>query len=85
MVVGGSQQESLDLGFVPLGTCQEGVPVILKEPMLCDGFDPMSHSFTVRDVITELSGPRLTSCRTEMYLQLFDHWMVINVMYIRSF
>ncbi|VDO49646.1 unnamed protein product [Schistosoma margrebowiei] len=49
MVVGGSQQESLDLGFVPLGTCQEGVSVILKEPMLSDGLDPVSLSFTVRD------------------------------------
>ncbi|VDP55908.1 unnamed protein product [Schistosoma curassoni] len=32
-----------------------------------DGLDPMSHSFTVRDVTTELSGPRLMSCRTEIY------------------
>ncbi|VDP58642.1 unnamed protein product [Schistosoma mattheei] len=45
----------MDLGFVLLGTRQQGVPVILKEVV-----------FTVRDVNTELSGPRPTSCRTEI-------------------
>ncbi|VDP74850.1 unnamed protein product [Schistosoma curassoni] len=64
MVVGGSQYETLDLGFVLLGTRQHGVHVILKELVLPDGFDPVSLGFTVRDVITGLSGQRLTSCRT---------------------
>ncbi|VDP16477.1 unnamed protein product [Schistosoma margrebowiei] len=58
MVVGGSQQETLDSGFVLLVTRQQGVPVILKELVLPDGFDPVSSSFTVRDVTTELSGLR---------------------------
>ncbi|VDP48085.1 unnamed protein product [Schistosoma margrebowiei] len=31
MVVEGSQQETLDPGFVLLGTRQQGVPVILRE------------------------------------------------------
>ncbi|VDO51170.1 unnamed protein product [Schistosoma margrebowiei] len=31
MVVGGSQQGTLDLRFVLLGTCQQGVPVILRQ------------------------------------------------------
>ncbi|VDO84443.1 unnamed protein product [Schistosoma margrebowiei] len=66
MVVGGSQQETLYPGFVLLGTRQQGVPVILRELVLPDGFDPVSPSFTARDVIIELSGPRPTSCRTEM-------------------
>ncbi|VDP56406.1 unnamed protein product [Schistosoma margrebowiei] len=66
MVVGGSQQETLDQGFVLLGTRQQGVPVILMELVLPGGFDLVSPSFTVRDVATELSEPRLTSCRTEM-------------------
>ncbi|VDO57466.1 unnamed protein product [Schistosoma margrebowiei] len=66
MVVGGSQQETLDTGFVLLGTHHQGVPVILREPVLPGGFDPMSPSFTVRNVTTELSRPRLTFCRTEM-------------------
>ncbi|VDP25879.1 unnamed protein product [Schistosoma curassoni] len=66
MVVGGSRQETLDPGFVLLGTRQQGVPVILRELMLLDGLDPVSPIFTVRDVTTELSEPRLTSCRTEM-------------------
>ncbi|VDP07574.1 unnamed protein product [Schistosoma mattheei] len=66
MVMGGSQQETLDPGFVLLDTRQQGVPLILRELVLSDGFDPVSPSFTVRDVTTELSGPRSTSCRTEM-------------------
>ncbi|VDP38525.1 unnamed protein product [Schistosoma margrebowiei] len=79
MMVGGSRQETLDPGFVLLGTRQQGVPVILRELVLPDGFDLVSPSFTVRDVATELSGPRLTSCRTEMYLQLIDHWVVVMI------
>ncbi|VDP43979.1 unnamed protein product [Schistosoma curassoni] len=71
-MVGCSQQETLDLGFVPLGTRQQDVPVILRELILPDGFDPMSPSFTVRNVNTGLSGLRLISYRTEMYSQLID-------------
>ncbi|VDP69734.1 unnamed protein product [Schistosoma mattheei] len=66
MMVGGSQQETLDPGFALLGTRQQGIPVILRELVLPDRFDAMSPSFTVRDVTIELSGPRSTSCRTEM-------------------
>ncbi|VDP60765.1 unnamed protein product [Schistosoma curassoni] len=66
MVVGGSRQENLDPGSVLLGTRQQSVPVILRELVLPNGFDHVSHSFTVRDVTTELSGQRPTSCRTEM-------------------
>ncbi|VDP16349.1 unnamed protein product [Schistosoma margrebowiei] len=55
MVVGGSRQETLDMGFVLLGTHQQGVPVILRELVFPVGFDPVSPSFTVRDVTTELS------------------------------
>ncbi|VDO62447.1 unnamed protein product [Schistosoma margrebowiei] len=66
MVVGGSRQETLDQGFALLDTCQQGVPVILRELVLPCGFDLVSPSFTVRHVKTQLSGPRPTSCRTEM-------------------
>ncbi|VDP18710.1 unnamed protein product [Schistosoma margrebowiei] len=52
-----SQQETLDQGFVLLGTRQQGVPVILRELLLPGGFDLVSPSFTVRDVTTELSEP----------------------------
>ncbi|VDO53020.1 unnamed protein product [Schistosoma margrebowiei] len=52
MTAEGSQQETLDPGFVLLSTRQQGVPVILREPLLLDGFDSISPSFTVRDVIT---------------------------------
>ncbi|VDP85376.1 unnamed protein product [Schistosoma mattheei] len=57
MVVGGIQQETLDPSFVLLGTRQQGVPVILRELVLLDEFDPVSPSLTVRDVTTRLSGP----------------------------
>ncbi|VDP48713.1 unnamed protein product [Schistosoma mattheei] len=56
MVVGGSQQETLDLGFVLLGTHQQGVLVILRELVLPNSFDPVSTSFTVRDITTWISG-----------------------------
>ncbi|VDP32711.1 unnamed protein product [Schistosoma curassoni] len=46
MVVGGSQQETLDLRFVLLCTRQQGVPVILKGLMHPDGFDLVLPSFT---------------------------------------
>ncbi|VDP48288.1 unnamed protein product [Schistosoma curassoni] len=48
MVVGGSQQETLDPGFVLLDTRQQDVPIILRGLVLPDRFDPMSPSFTVR-------------------------------------
>ncbi|VDP16325.1 unnamed protein product [Schistosoma margrebowiei] len=66
MVVGSSRQETLDSGFVLLDTRQQGVPVILRDLVLPGGFDPMSLSFTFREVTTELSEPRPTSFRTEM-------------------
>ncbi|VDP76088.1 unnamed protein product [Schistosoma mattheei] len=56
----------MDLGFVLLGTRQQGVPLMLRELVLLDGLDPVSPSFTVSDVTTELSGPRPTSCMSEM-------------------
>ncbi|VDP56573.1 unnamed protein product [Schistosoma curassoni] len=47
MVVRGSRQETLDPGFLLLGTRQQGIPVILRELVLPDGFDLVSPSFTV--------------------------------------
>ncbi|VDO60572.1 unnamed protein product [Schistosoma margrebowiei] len=46
MVVGGSQQETLDPGVVILGTRQQGVSVILRELVFSGGFDLVSPSFT---------------------------------------
>ncbi|VDP46165.1 unnamed protein product [Schistosoma curassoni] len=66
MVVGSIQQETLNPGFVLLGTRQQGVPVILRELVLPGGVDLVSPSSIVRDVATELSEPRLTFCKTEM-------------------
>ncbi|VDP59155.1 unnamed protein product [Schistosoma mattheei] len=55
MVVAGSQQKTLNLGFVLLGTHQYGVHVMVRELILPEGFDPMLPSITVRDVTTKLS------------------------------
>ncbi|VDP35555.1 unnamed protein product, partial [Schistosoma mattheei] len=48
MVVGGSRQETLNLGAVLFGTRQQGVPVILRELVLPGGFDPVSPNFTIK-------------------------------------
>ncbi|VDO80006.1 unnamed protein product [Schistosoma margrebowiei] len=45
----------MDPGFVLLRTRQQGIPVILRKLVPPGGFDLLSPSFTVRDVITELS------------------------------
>ncbi|VDO43566.1 unnamed protein product [Schistosoma margrebowiei] len=58
-MVGGSQHETPGLGFVLLYTHRQGVPVILRKLMLSDRFDPVSPSFTVVEVNTKLSVPRL--------------------------
>ncbi|VDP64802.1 unnamed protein product [Schistosoma mattheei] len=68
-MVGGSQQETLDPGFVLLGTRQQGVPVILRELVLPGGFDLVSPSFTVRDVTTELSVPSIESAESMQYVR----------------
>ncbi|VDO76560.1 unnamed protein product [Schistosoma curassoni] len=47
MVVGGNRQETLDPGFMLLGTRQQGVPAILRELMLPGGFDLVSPTFTM--------------------------------------
>ncbi|VDP33846.1 unnamed protein product [Schistosoma curassoni] len=47
----------------------QDVPVVLRELMLPDGFDPVSPSFAVRDVTTGSFGQRLTSCRSEMFTE----------------
>ncbi|VDP24623.1 unnamed protein product [Schistosoma curassoni] len=59
MVVEGSQQETLDTGFVLLGTRQQGVPVILRELVLLGGFDLVSPSFTLKLQDDEFWNPRL--------------------------
>ncbi|VDO66802.1 unnamed protein product [Schistosoma curassoni] len=39
--------ETLDSGFVLLGTRQQGVPVILRELVLLNGFDPVSNLWNI--------------------------------------
>ncbi|VDP54907.1 unnamed protein product [Schistosoma margrebowiei] len=72
MMVGSSQQKTLDLRFVLFGTHLKSVPLTLRELMLHDGFEPMSPNFTVRDVTNEFSGPRITSFRTDTYIHTFQ-------------
>ncbi|VDP53818.1 unnamed protein product [Schistosoma curassoni] len=56
MLVGGNRP-----GFVPLDTRHQGVPVILRELVLPDGFDPVSPSFTPRfsDLVAKLRSEKL--------------------------
>ncbi|VDP33785.1 unnamed protein product [Schistosoma margrebowiei] len=56
MVVGGSRQETMDPGFVLLGTRQQGVSVFLRELVLPDGLNLVSPNLTVRDITPDLSG-----------------------------
>ncbi|VDO90344.1 unnamed protein product [Schistosoma margrebowiei] len=51
MLVGSSQQEIKDSGFVIFGTCQQSVPLILTELMLLNRFVPVSFIFTASDGI----------------------------------
>ncbi|VDP77727.1 unnamed protein product [Schistosoma curassoni] len=71
MVVGGSQQETRNPGFVLLGTRQQGVLIILRELMLPDRFDPVSPSFTVKDVniLSQHRAPNVESSRVVTKLQ----------------
>ncbi|VDP28886.1 unnamed protein product [Schistosoma curassoni] len=62
MVVGRIRQETLYPCFVLL--------VILRELVLPDGFDPVSPSFRVRDVATELSGLNYLKAPVPLRLQL---------------
>ncbi|VDP85091.1 unnamed protein product, partial [Schistosoma mattheei] len=47
MVVGGSQQDTMDPDFALFDTRQQGVSVFLWEMVLPDGFDSVSPSFKV--------------------------------------
>ncbi|VDP06303.1 unnamed protein product [Schistosoma margrebowiei] len=53
MVIRGSQQEILNLGFVLFGNRQQDLPVTLWELMLIDRFDPVSPSSTF-DLMSQL-------------------------------
>ncbi|VDP42838.1 unnamed protein product [Schistosoma curassoni] len=68
MVVGGSQQETLDPGYVLLGTRQQGVPVILRELVISGGFDPVSPSFTLSSIV---------NCDT--FFTLMDFYFTISL------
>ncbi|VDP51249.1 unnamed protein product [Schistosoma margrebowiei] len=67
MVIGGSQQETLDPGFMLFDTRQQGVPVILRELMLPDGFDPVSPPTTI---LSQHSARNVESLRLVVTLQL---------------
>ncbi|VDP85145.1 unnamed protein product [Schistosoma mattheei] len=53
----------MDLGFVLFGTREQGVPVLLSELMPPDGFDPVSPSFTIRDVPQDYRYTLLTNAK----------------------
>ncbi|VDP23096.1 unnamed protein product [Schistosoma margrebowiei] len=66
MVVGGSQQETLDPDFVVFGTRQQGVTVILRELMLPEG---------IRSRVTIMSYTLMfiTNSFTVYIIRLIDH------------
>ncbi|VDO81431.1 unnamed protein product [Schistosoma curassoni] len=75
MVVGDSQQETMDPGLVLFDTRQQGKLVILGEHMLPDGFEPMPSNFTVRDVTTG----RIESFRELQFLQDYRYTLLTSV------
>ncbi|VDP17852.1 unnamed protein product [Schistosoma margrebowiei] len=62
MVVGGSRQETLDPGFMILGTHQQGVLVILRELMLSGGFDLLLWNNLPQPMPTIKSLPLFVRC-----------------------
>lgn len=52
------QQATLDVGFLLISIYQQRTPVIDGKMMCFGGFEPALLSFTVWDVITELSPVR---------------------------
>lgn len=54
VVIKSNRQDNLELNFVPLDTRQLGVPVILREVMLPNEFDPVSPSIIVKNVTADL-------------------------------
>ncbi|VDO23993.1 unnamed protein product [Schistosoma margrebowiei] len=75
MVVGGSQQETLDPGFVLFGTRQQGVPVIMRELVLPGRFDLVSLSFTM--VVTSQSYRRNQPPNVETIGVLIQEFFVL--------
>ncbi|VDP23571.1 unnamed protein product [Schistosoma margrebowiei] len=61
MVVGGSRQQTLDLGFMLLGTRQQGVLVILRELISRGPDSSMVTSLTVKLGDTGSNPPGSTS------------------------
>ncbi|VDO96043.1 unnamed protein product [Schistosoma margrebowiei] len=51
MVVGGSQQETLDPGFVLLGIRQQGVPAILRELVLPGMYESDLNALSERWIV----------------------------------
>lgn len=75
VVFGVSRQDPLDLDFMLFHTYQHDLSVILREMMFPSGFYLVSinckeNTSVSHKVTTELPGLRLTSSRTEEYLQL---------------
>ncbi|VDO63616.1 unnamed protein product [Schistosoma margrebowiei] len=66
MMVEGSQQKTLYIDFMLLGTRQQGLPVNLRKKMLPDGFDHSKHDF--EDIRVILSGiQNKLNCRPQIH------------------
>ncbi|VDO65593.1 unnamed protein product [Schistosoma margrebowiei] len=59
-MLGGSRQETLDVGFVLFDTREQSLPISLKELTIPSGFDPVSLSFistllSYRSFVTQIN------------------------------
>ena len=77
-------RKTLELGFGLFGFRQQGVPVILRELMLPDGFDPFVTQIYSESCYHWTIRAATDICRTEMYLQVTDYWVMISIICIRS-
>ncbi|VDO48462.1 unnamed protein product [Schistosoma margrebowiei] len=71
MVVGGSQQETMDSCFMLLGTCQQSVPVILRQLTINSNNSILSFSLIIIELCNSLIGHTLrksSNCITRQVL-----------------
>ncbi|VDP02121.1 unnamed protein product [Schistosoma curassoni] len=76
MVVGGCQQKTLDPGLMLFDTRQQCVPVIFRELVLSNELDPVSPSFKVKDITTELS--KIESVREHQLPQDYSYTFLMS-------
>lgn len=72
-MVGGSWKETMDLGFILLGTSQQSVEVILKETVLLGVSDPVLPSRLQFESLSLSYLDPIKLSNELKYLQVTDH------------